>query len=380
MVRSLASEGRNAPGLANALARIPQAPGNLDSFRRAAARDDVQSLLRRSPDPADFPQIRLELAFGLAWQARVLSTQNSEAALAAVEQAWEAVLQMPRDLGALVQPDLLGLIESARGNALRREERFAAAGRAFELAYAHLYNGSAYSALLADHLSLWASLLLDVGNLEGAEVALLAASAFSAGDPETRGSVHTKLGLAAMTSGEPAKALEHFLQALARPIEPGFERFLRLNLARAAAESGDVAIARRELERFTLEPQDSPFLRAQVRRVQGLTLAAMGEPPALDHLLAARAAFEQCGDAQGYALSTLEAACLALKTGDHARVAKLAAESLDVLTALGIPAQARLAWVTLHQAGQAHALELAVLETFRRGFPRLLLAGRGRIE
>ncbi len=362
------------------LESAPPEPADLSTFRRAAETEEVERILgARDPERAlgELPRISVEMAVGLTWRARVLSTSATSDAHLLCDLAQKACDGLPSAIGGWLGPDLLAILEAARANVFRREERFVESEEAFCRAYELHRKGSCQPALLADYLSLWGSLLLDTGELGRADVAISIAYVLAESDPDCRGKVACKAGIIQGLLGNPQRAGEFFLEAESLVADQDYLRFLRINRALVSAQVGSAEEARRLLEEFEHQPSDSEFLQALVLRIRGLIHRALGEADqAVDLLTLSAAAFEKCGDSQGFALSTLDVARLLLDKGEFERVATLAKGSFDVLSSLGVRGQALVAWMTFRQAAEAESLRSSAVDTFRNRFLELLLKTR----
>ncbi len=384
LIRDTVLAGKPADTVLRILEIRPPEAGNLDYFRTSVTSKNVKRWAA-APDPkktifrSRLP-IGVQEVYGLVWKARKVSVVDADRALALWAAAWTAVAFLPQDQFALVGAEALCLLEAVRGNALRRQEKFPEAEEAFKSSAAHAVAGPVRAILLAEHLSLWASLLIDLGRLQGARTALSTGRVLADGDEEEQGRICSKLGSVAVVEGDSEAALQWFLKA--RELASGeAARHLDLNLALATAECGDVLTARHYLAQYRPRPKDSDHRKALVERVSGLVYRALGEPErAMAHLEESVRRFLELGDIQGVALSHLDIARLLLDRGETARVIELAAAAAYNLACLGVHGQPLVAWATVEQAAARSVLCHAALDSLRRKLPTLLLVDRSRPE
>ena len=384
---SCVKKGSPAESVRELTRALPISPGDLSTFYYAAAALDATTVgvgggavAGGTGDGTEGKTIEcgsIFRALGLAWKARMTSVEDSARALELAEEAREAGLVLPRFAPKGIARDVFTLAYAAEANALRRAERFQAASAALDGALGWALRGSGHAPLLADLLSLWASLLMDLGNVLGAETALLVGEVLASGDEDVSCRIHTKLGLARLNLGEAESARHSFATAMAGEVPPKSRRYLRLNLALAAAEAGDTEYARGVLAGYTEDPEATPWALAMVDRVRGLILRAFGEGSgAFESLKRASGKFADAGDAQGVALCCLDCARILVQREKPAEAAALAAEAGETLALLGVGTQALTAWELVIRAARTCTLTAAAAEQIRRTLPAVLLSSR----
>ncbi|MCH9647808.1 MAG: hypothetical protein K0U98_06185 [Deltaproteobacteria bacterium] len=381
IARGLVLGQRDPLPLLDLLSLHPLEPVSLEAYREAASHPLVQSIVECT-DPTGMVEAEdgtsVRLAMGLAWAARRVSVKDAPLAIELCKAASHATLALPRPARGYVSPDVLGVIESARGNAFRRMERFAESSAAFRRAYSHLLSGVCASPLLAEHLSLWSSLLLDEGRL-GAAQSCLKISVALASDQKSSGLILVKQGNLIRELGEPAAAEKAYREAWDR-VDPGFHRLLAQNLALVCAEQGDFQGAQEHLGSFSPALDDSPFQKAITLRIEGLTLQSLGEATKADERLTQAAqAFEACSDLQGVALCYLDRCEFAARRNQWSEVEKLSRSALELLALLGLHGHALAAWSLYSQTTAARSVALAGILDFRRRFPGILRSSRGQL-
>lgn len=334
-------------------------------------RRTVALLRRKGPHKlpsARFPRFTALKAYReLSWELRHENpVQMLELARLALQEAEH--LDVEREIGWKRSRALAALAWAEVGNALRVNDRFDEAERAFDMAFHCLGMGGTDELLMARLHNLRASLYADRGQIALALGALDVAieTYLRAGEPHLAGSAAIAKGHHLVETGQIERALEETRRGLAwvdARRDPDLYYTGVHNSARALLRAGRPLDARRLLEGAPSPGATGRILRLRHLWLEGEIAAHLGEGEAAERALRqAREGLREAGRRHDAAIVAIELASLRFRAGDAEASRRACLDASEELFGLGIPGEAKTAILMLLKAHEVGTATVQLIE------------------
>jgi tetratricopeptide (TPR) repeat protein len=334
-------------------------------------RRTVALLRRKGPHKlpaARFPRFTALKAYReLSWELRHDNpVRMLELARLALQEAEH--LDVEREIGWKRSRALAALAWAEVGNALRVNDRFEEAERAFDMAFHCLGLGRTDDRLMARLHNLRASLFADRGQIALALGALDVAidTYLRAGEPHLAGGACITKGHHLVETGQFERALDETRRGLAL-VDPKRDPDLHYagfhNSARALLRAGRALEARRLLAEAPAASPSSRLLRLRHLWLEGEVAAQLGEGEEAETAFRrVRQGLREAGRRFDAAIVAIELASLRVRAGDPEESRKICLEASEELFGLGIPGEAKTAILMLLKAYQVGTATVQLID------------------